>query len=673
MRYLYIIGLFICCNFFTANAQVTSLHEDFTTCSGSSIPASWIKFSVTGNETWRCNTSGNSGSCAYMNGNTSGTNYANEDWLITPSINLSTYTAPQLSFYSRNNFNGNQIVVLLSSNYSGSGDPNNANWVSLNAILPLAYSNVWTLSDQINLTAYKNSPFRIAFKYTSTSAAAASWKIDDVNIMDGSMTSLSRKFINIGQCAANTLTSAQSFTFTMSAITGNFTVDVAAPFQLSKDNISFANSLTYTSAATNLPQTVYVRLAPTVANKVYRKNITFSNNGSVMNNIVQLLGTSIPDKSALRVFSWNMRWFGSPSMCSCDTNVAKVNATQILKDAQADIYCLQEIVSNSQLAYIASQLGSNYSYQISPFCTGVTNPNSGYYQSCQKLGFIYNTQKIQQLGSFGLLASTYPADTTNYYNFSSGRFPYIFKATMNLQGGGKDTLIFCNIHAKADNNAADYTRRVGAAKAMTDSLVGLFPGKKVVVIGDYNDYLEGTTVTSQTVSPYQYLLNNGYKGITLPSLYPTQSTYIGSTNHIIDNMVCSNNLYNQYIDSSFFIFTETANYTANMSVSTSDHYPIMGYYAFSFPTGLHNLLHDAQINFDIENPSSNRLHLMTQEPLDISTWVRVFDGLGNVIYRQQISSWSNAVWIDLPSLTSGLYWVEVSNEKGRGVQKWVVQ
>lgn len=658
-----------------SNAQVTSLNENFTTCVSSTLPTSWIKYDVTGVDAWKCSTTGYTGNCAYINGYSSSANHTNEDWLISPLLNLSAYSAPNLSFWSRNDFAGNQLEVYVSNNYTVASNPNTATWTLLSTNLPATNTATWTLSQNINLTAYKATPFRIAFKYTSTTTAAASWKIDEINIVDGSMTSLTKKFINVGQCASGSQTSAQSFSYTMSAISTNFTVNAPLPFQISKDNISFSNQLTYSSTASNIPQTVYVRLAPSTADKVYRKEITFISNGNTLNEKVNLLGTSLIDNSTLRVFSWNMRWFGSPTWCNCDTNLARINATQILKDINADVYCLQEIVSNTQIAQIAAAMGSNFSYVVSPFCTGALSPSSGFYQNCQKLGYIYNTNKVQNIGTFGLLKSTYPSDTavnSGYFCFSSGRFPYIMKAVLSLNGGLKDTIIFADIHAKADGDTASYNRRVCATEKMTDSLNALFPGKKVMVIGDYNDYLEGSHATGMTVSPYAYLLNNGYTGISLPSLYPTQSTFVTSTSHIIDNIACTSTLKAKYVDSSFFIFTETNKYIADYVNSTSDHYPIMSYYKFNFPNGIIDYAYNNELLFGLINPSSCTLFLNNIEHGNADSKLKVYDMTGKIVYQSLLNNNLKSIQINIPFINKGIYFVELINEKGRSAQKWQV-
>jgi hypothetical protein len=668
----YLIILFLLFNLYSSHAQVTSLHEDFTSCVGG-IPTGWTKYSVTGSDTWSCTTVGYVGKAVQMSGYSGGGNNTNEDWLISPLVNLNTTLAPMLSFWSRTKYAGNFIQVLISYNYAGTGNPNSATWTALPVVLPTSNSDVWFLSGPINLTAYNSAPMYIAFKYTSTTVAAATWKIDDVNINNGTLI-VSKKFMNVGQAGVGGNSTPVTFTFNMSAISTSFDVDVPAPFEISKNGINYSNTLNYTSAAGGVSQTVYVRISPTITDKVYRKKLTFSYNGNLMNESIQLLGTSLPDGKTLRVFNWNMRWFGDPSNCACDTNLARLNATKLLKEINADIYCLQEIVNVNQIASITAALGPNYSYVVSPFCSGVTSPASGFYASCQKLGYIYNTNKIDNLGTFGLLASTYPADTSAYSCFSSGRFPFIFKAKLKLASGNADTVIFANIHAKASTTLSDYNRRVCGTQKMTDSLNALFPGKKVIVLGDFNDYLEGSAVTGQTVSPYQYLLNSGYTGITLPSMFVGQTTFVFSTDHIIDNVVASSALYPFYADSSCFIFTESESFIESYATTTSDHIPVMSYFKFNFPNGIK----DAQLMnglryFNIVNPSSSNLEIYSDYFTNQVCKLRIVDITGKLLFNKEIHFNQDYYKESISGIQTGLYWVEISNGQHRSVEKWLVK
>lgn len=655
-------------------AQPTTLHEDFTSCL-STLPSGWQKYSVTGTDAWQCSSSGQSGNGTSMSGYSSGSNHTNEDWLISPLVDFHLYSNPMLSFWCRTKYSGPLIQVLVSNNYTGTGNPNSASWNTLPVILPTVNSDVWFLSDNINLSSFKNQPLYIAFKYTSTTSVAATWRIDEVNVADGSL-SVSKKFINVGQTFAGSNSNSSSFNFTMSGAITNFTVDIPAPFEISTDNSSFSNQLNYTSSISGNAQTVYVRIHPNTADKVFRNQLTFSLNGNLMADKILVLGTSLPDNQTLRVYTWNMRWFGDPSACGCDTNQSRLNAIQIMKDIDADIYCVQEIVNPTQIANITAALGSKYNYVVSPFCSFATSSSSSSYSSGQKLAYIYNTDKIENTGTFGLLASTYPSDTSSnsaYYCFSSGRFPYIFKAKIKLAGGASDTVIFSNIHAKANGDVTSYNRRQCGAIKMTDSLNALFPGKKIIVLGDYNDFLEGTNVSSMTVTPYKYMLDHGFTGITLPSHYLNQTTFVGSANTIFDNVACTSNLMALYPDSSCFIFNEVESYIPDYVATTSDHLPVMSYFKFDFPNELHDMTRlNSFSDFNFINPSNNTLSFFANENYTDKTTLNIYDITGHLLYNKQGISLSNPIQLNIEQLHTGLYFVELKSGEKLAVKKWLV-
>ena len=47
----------------------------------------------------------------------------NEDWLISPSIDLSNYDNAELDFYTRRNFSGGDFKIYVSENYVTGEDP----------------------------------------------------------------------------------------------------------------------------------------------------------------------------------------------------------------------------------------------------------------------------------------------------------------------------------------------------------------------------------------------------------------------------------------------------------------------------------------------------------------------------------------------------------------------
>jgi hypothetical protein len=145
----------------------------------------WTKFSVTGAQVWTLNTTfGNPGSCAIMTGFANSTNNTNEDWLISPSINLSGVTSATLKFDNASRFTGNLLEVYVSTNYN-SGAPSTATWTQLTGFTldTNTASYIWTNSGDMNISSYiGNSNFRVAFRYTSTTTASRTWQIDNVKI-----------------------------------------------------------------------------------------------------------------------------------------------------------------------------------------------------------------------------------------------------------------------------------------------------------------------------------------------------------------------------------------------------------------------------------------------------------------------------------------------------------
>ena len=676
-RYVFFCKQLLCfCTLFLVHdvkAQVSFLHENFSSCL-SALPSAWTNYNSVGSQKWGCTSNGQIGNGVLINGY-SGTAFANEDWLISPSLNLSAYTNPTLSFWCRTKYSGPFIQVLVSTNYISGSNPSTATWTILPAILPTSNSDVWFLSDQIDLQTFKSQPLHIAFKYLSTTSNAATWRVDEVNIQDGTFV-LGNRFLALGDIHAGQTGDARNVSFTMSGSISTFAITSALPVELSKDGINYSTSLVYGNSISGIPQNIYVRLHSSVPNKVYRQSISFSLNGNLLGEQLYTVGSTLPSSSFLKISSWNMKWFGDPIACGCDTVDARIHAERILKDIAADIFCLQEVVDTNKIALLTKSLGPKYAYAVSSFCSFATATTSAAYPEGQKLAFIYNTDKIQSLGSFPLLGSTYPSDTSSnsaYYCFASGRFPFVLKAKLMLKAGLSDSIYFVNIHAKALSDMSSYNRRECGAEKMTDSLLTLFPTGKQVIIGDYNDLLEGSTVSGIGVSPYEYLFNQGYTGITLPSKFPGQSSYVGASNSLIDNLVLSANVVANYFDSTTYYFHEVEHYIPYYANSTSDHFPLVSYLSFDFNDPLSTSFAEKIImEWSFQNPSKNTLRLFFNEVQTSPIKLKVYNMLGNILYQEIRSISKGMVDIPILFLPKGIYFIQVENEHGLSTKKWVI-
>lgn len=167
----------------TGERLVPIFNETFTSGIGA-----WTAFSVVGAEVWAYSAVyGNPGAMAKMSGYASG-NKANEDWLISPALNLSGLTSAALSFDNAYKFTGNPIEVYVSNNYSGTGSPAAAGvtWTEITGVNLSQGNYAYVNSGSLSLDAFTgtgNSTVRIAFKYTSTTAAASTWEIDNVKVI----------------------------------------------------------------------------------------------------------------------------------------------------------------------------------------------------------------------------------------------------------------------------------------------------------------------------------------------------------------------------------------------------------------------------------------------------------------------------------------------------------
>jgi hypothetical protein len=142
----------------------------------------WTTFSVTGDQQWTIDTIHGieNTPCARVSGYATTSN-ENEDWLISPTLNLANYTSEIIQFYSAKNYTGPDMQVMISTDYAGSGNPNLAYWENLDATLsPGGWA--WTFSGNIDIANFASGNVYIGFKYTSTATESATWEVDDIKV-----------------------------------------------------------------------------------------------------------------------------------------------------------------------------------------------------------------------------------------------------------------------------------------------------------------------------------------------------------------------------------------------------------------------------------------------------------------------------------------------------------
>lgn len=104
----------------------------------------------------------------------------NITWLITPEINITENT--RMSFDSRAaDIAGAQLEVMISVNYDGGENPQNANWVALTANIANSSSGFssWVNSGSIFLGGYHGA-VHIAFRYSTQNSQNGRYFIDNL-------------------------------------------------------------------------------------------------------------------------------------------------------------------------------------------------------------------------------------------------------------------------------------------------------------------------------------------------------------------------------------------------------------------------------------------------------------------------------------------------------------
>ena len=151
--------------------------EDFE---GTSI--SWTGYNVTGVDEWDFPLF-NGKTTAKVDGNSGGSFHVNEDWLISPALDLSSFNNAFFSFQNIRSLDGPLLELKVSTNYDGSSDPNTATWVDLTSMATWSEGNYQAaVTEDLDLTAFVGGTAYIAFKYTSTDTEGVLYKLDNFQV-----------------------------------------------------------------------------------------------------------------------------------------------------------------------------------------------------------------------------------------------------------------------------------------------------------------------------------------------------------------------------------------------------------------------------------------------------------------------------------------------------------
>lgn len=157
----------------TNGAKGVILSEGFETAVP---PAGWVHFQSVGTNSWTQNiTNFNGGAASAWFDDFNGDNTV---WLISPSVDLDSYTNEVFSYYEDVSFSAwaNSHYVLYSNDYSGAGDPSTATWYIVNDAI--GADATW-VQQSFDISGLSGTTY-FAFVYIGN--FASEWYIDDFEI-----------------------------------------------------------------------------------------------------------------------------------------------------------------------------------------------------------------------------------------------------------------------------------------------------------------------------------------------------------------------------------------------------------------------------------------------------------------------------------------------------------
>lgn len=269
-----------------------------------------------------------------------------------------------------------------------------------------------------------------------------------------------------------------------------------------------------------------------------------------------IVADTVSKNRTIDITTWNLEWFGwaDSTRGPFNKDLQRQRVRTIMDTIKADIYALQEVLTDEALASLSDSIVGGY--------RRIFNSD---IPSDQKMAYIYNPATVTPV-------STGLAVNGGSQAWANGRFP--LRMTFDI-AGGKRMVVF-NIHAKATDSATaqnDYQRRKTDAETFHAYLRDFYNDSSVVVLGDFNDRLVGTNIDSTLPSCYGVFTNDtqGWKATTLPLEQEGLSSYLGFNRSFIDHIIINRNLvpvyYRAYLES-------PERYLTSYSSTVSDHRPV---------------------------------------------------------------------------------------------------
>lgn len=348
---------------------------------------------------------------------------------------------------------------------------------------------------------------------------------------------------------------------------------------------------------------------------------------------------------------WNVEWFGSTQFGPTNETLQYNNIKTVLQNSDIDIWGLEEVSNPNTFVAIMNEL-PQYGYVLAS------------YSQTQKTALIWKKSLFRRVTS-GLILNQYANE------FASGRLPLEVRLVADSLPK-LDTLIIIVVHLKANvgtdaEKLQSYYDRKAAGSILKDYMDQNMSGKKVAVIGDWNDRLT-TSIYKDSITPFKSILTapSDYFFTTLARNQNGETTVASYANSFIDHIMINKTLNQMYETGSARVFPLN-NYITDYANTTSDHYPVYSFFNFNAGVGVKEINNDDALQV-FPNPATDVLHLTTATDESIIQ-VNLLSTIG---IATSLTVKDGTVELNRNELCAGMYVLQVEFSNGQKAVKKIV-
>jgi len=369
-------------------------------------------------------------------------------------------------------------------------------------------------------------------------------------------------------------------------------------------------------------------------------------------NAYVFAGDDIPQDHTLDVVTWNIEWFGSSSSGPGNVELQVQNVKQVIETLNADLYAFQEIANIPVFNNLVAQL-PGYSGLVAPFT------------QTQRTAYLFRNSTIEVLNS-GLL--TTGQNSSDW----AGRLPFWLRFNANISGHVIEIDSY-NVHAKAFSDLDSYNQRVRSSNSLKAFLDANRIDQNVIFLGDYNDFVVGSTPGGGLPSPYQNFQDDPhYYILTTPLQLAGFASWRFSS--MIDHITVTNDLIENHIEGAQRV-DDTSTYIANYLNTTSDHFPVLTRFYFGTTTSIEQseeeipqLVSLSQNYPNPFNPTTNiQFQLSNHEQVSLTVYDITGRRVATLVNGELRSPGTHTVSFNASNLASGMYLYRLSLSNGKSL------